>query len=67
MAAVGDKIPSATLKIMGEKGPQDLSTDALFAGKKVVIRTLDAGSDKPLKFANSPDEPNPALGVPIFT
>ena len=34
-----------------------------FTGKKVVIRTLDAGSDKPLKFANSPDEPNPALGV----
>ena len=37
MAAVGDKIPSATLKVMGEKGPQDLSTDALFAGKKVVL------------------------------
>lgn len=37
MAAVGDKIPSATLKIMGEKGPQDLSTDELFAGKKVVV------------------------------
>ena len=37
MAAVGDKIPSATLKIMGEKGPQDLSTDEIFAGKKVVL------------------------------
>jgi peroxiredoxin len=37
MAAVGDKIPSATLKIRGEKGPQDLTTDALFAGKKVVL------------------------------
>ncbi|MBL6808633.1 MAG: peroxiredoxin, partial [Pseudomonadales bacterium] len=34
---VGDKIPSATLKIMGEKGPQDLTTEALFAGKKVVL------------------------------
>lgn len=34
-----------------------------FAGRKVVVRTLDAGSDKPLKFANSPDEANPALGV----
>ncbi len=34
-----------------------------FAGKKVVIRTLDAGSDKPLKFAGHPDEANPALGV----
>ncbi|WP_228808877.1 putative PEP-binding protein [Nocardia otitidiscaviarum] len=30
---------------------------------KVVIRTLDAGSDKPLRFAPHPDEANPALGV----
>lgn len=34
-----------------------------FGGRKVVIRTLDAGSDKPLRFASHPDEPNPALGV----
>ncbi|MEP7162098.1 MAG: phosphoenolpyruvate--protein phosphotransferase [Dermatophilaceae bacterium] len=34
-----------------------------FAGRKVVIRTLDAGSDKPLSYANLPDEENPALGV----
>ncbi|MFI7170609.1 phosphoenolpyruvate--protein phosphotransferase [Rhodococcoides fascians] len=34
-----------------------------FAGKKVVVRTLDAGSDKPLRFANHPDEANPALGI----
>lgn len=34
-----------------------------YAGHKVVIRTLDAGSDKPLRFAGHPDEPNPALGV----
>lgn len=34
-----------------------------FGGHKVVIRTLDAGSDKPLKFAGHPDEANPALGV----
>jgi phosphotransferase system enzyme I (PtsI) len=34
-----------------------------FAGQKVVIRTLDAGSDKPLKFAGHPEEANPALGV----
>lgn len=31
--------------------------------KKVIVRTLDAGSDKPLAFANQPDEPNPALGI----
>ena len=34
-----------------------------FAGHRVVVRTLDAGSDKPLPFANADDEPNPALGV----
>ncbi|HUO39446.1 MAG TPA: putative PEP-binding protein [Mycobacterium sp.] len=34
-----------------------------FAGRKVVIRTLDAGSDKPLKFVGLPQEANPALGV----
>ena len=34
-----------------------------FAGRKVVLRTLDAGSDKPLAFAGMPDEANPALGV----
>lgn len=36
---------------------------AAFGERKVVIRTLDAGSDKPMKFATLPDEPNPALGV----
>ncbi|WP_136051986.1 phosphoenolpyruvate--protein phosphotransferase [Microbacterium sp. K36] len=34
-----------------------------FPGRKVVVRTLDAGSDKPLPFANDDDEENPALGV----
>ena len=33
----GDKIPASTLKIMGEKGPQDLTTDELFGGKKVLL------------------------------
>jgi phosphoenolpyruvate-protein phosphotransferase (PTS system enzyme I) len=36
---------------------------AAFPGGKVVLRTLDAGSDKPLPFATPPDEANPALGV----
>jgi len=36
---------------------------AAFPGGKVVVRTLDAGSDKPLPFATPPDEANPALGV----
>jgi phosphotransferase system enzyme I (PtsI) len=34
-----------------------------FNGKKVVIRTLDAGADKPMAFINFAQEPNPALGV----
>lgn len=34
-----------------------------FSSKKVVVRTLDAGSDKPLKFVAHPEEANPALGV----
>lgn len=35
----------------------------IFQGKKVIIRTLDAGSDKPVPFLNSVKEENPALGV----
>lgn len=34
-----------------------------FAGRRVVVRTLDAGADKPLPFASAPDEENPALGI----
>ncbi|MFL0711815.1 MAG: putative PEP-binding protein [Microcella pacifica] len=36
---------------------------AAFPGQRVVVRTLDAGSDKPLPFLTADDEPNPALGV----
>jgi phosphotransferase system enzyme I (PtsI) len=34
-----------------------------FPGQRVVVRTLDAGADKPLKFANQDKEDNPALGL----
>lgn len=34
---VGDSIPEVTMKIMGDKGPQDISTSDIFAGKKVVL------------------------------
>ncbi len=34
-----------------------------FAGAPVVIRTLDAGSDKPLRYLPLPHEENPALGI----
>jgi phosphotransferase system enzyme I (PtsI) len=33
------------------------------AGRRVVVRTLDAGADKPLPFLDQGGEPNPALGV----
>lgn len=34
-----------------------------FVGRRVVVRTLDAGSDKPLPFLRIPKEENPALGL----
>jgi len=33
----GDKVPSLTLKTMGAQGPEDISTDDIFSGKKVVL------------------------------
>lgn len=36
---------------------------AAFGGRKIVVRTLDAGADKPLAFVDHGHEPNPALGV----
>ena len=34
---VGDKMPAGTFKTMTNDGPQNLTTDQLFAGKKVVL------------------------------
>jgi phosphoenolpyruvate-protein kinase (PTS system EI component) len=34
-----------------------------FAGRPVVVRTLDAGGDKPMAFLAMPSEDNPALGL----
>ena len=34
---VGDSIPEATMNIMGDKGPQKISTADIFSGKKVVL------------------------------
>jgi phosphotransferase system enzyme I (PtsI) len=34
-----------------------------FAGRRIVVRTLDAGADKPLAFVDMGNEENPALGV----
>lgn len=35
--AVGDKIPEATLYVMGDSGPEPHKTSELFAGKKVAF------------------------------
>ncbi len=37
MIGVGDTLPNVTLKVMGEDGPKDITTDDIFAGKKVVL------------------------------
>ena len=37
-----------------------------FPGKHIVVRTLDAGADKPLPFLNVKEKENPALGVHGF-
>ena len=40
MIQVGDKIPSATLSLFGENGPENVDAAELFAGKKVVLFAL---------------------------
>jgi len=35
----------------------------LYGGRPITVRTLDAGSDKPMAFLQLPPEDNPALGV----
>ena len=35
--SVGDRIPDVTIKTNGTKGPEDISTGELFAGKRVVL------------------------------
>ncbi|MFM2288116.1 MAG: hypothetical protein RL684_1259, partial [Pseudomonadota bacterium] len=33
----GDLLPAGKFKVMGENGPQDLTTEQLFKGKRVVL------------------------------
>ncbi|PPB50981.1 phosphoenolpyruvate--protein phosphotransferase [Arthrobacter pityocampae] len=53
-----DTEPTAQEQVEAYKGVFDA-----FPGRKVVVRTLDAGADKPLPFLTDTSEPNPALGV----
>ncbi|HEX6149453.1 phosphoenolpyruvate--protein phosphotransferase [Nocardioides sp.] len=50
------EIYGQVLSALAGEGPGDRD-------RYVVVRTLDAGSDKPLAFANLTGEENPALGV----
>jgi glutaredoxin/glutathione-dependent peroxiredoxin len=34
---IGDAIPSVTLKVMGDGGPEDITTETLLKGKKVAL------------------------------
>jgi len=34
---VGDNIPSGSLGFLGDNGPDSISTDELFNGKKIVV------------------------------
>lgn len=37
---VGDKIPACTINTMGAEGPTEITTDAIFSGKKVLLFAL---------------------------
>ncbi|GAB3528414.1 phosphoenolpyruvate--protein phosphotransferase [Arthrobacter monumenti] len=56
-----DTEPSVDEQVEAYRGVFDA-----FPGCKVVVRTLDAGADKPLPFLTDATEPNPALGVRGF-
>ena len=38
--SIGESIPACTLKTMGSEGPEDITTDDIFKGKKVVLFAL---------------------------
>ena len=40
MVKVGDKVPHATLRMIGPEGPKPVTTSELFDGKKVVLFAL---------------------------
>lgn len=56
-----DAEPSVEEQVTAYRGVFDA-----FPGCKVVVRTLDAGADKPLPFLTDATEPNPALGIRGF-
>lgn len=71
MGAHGVGLFRTELPFLGRTEPPSIDEQAdiygqvldCFPGLPVVIRTLDAGADKPLPFLGQPAEENPALGV----
>ncbi|MCA0217342.1 MAG: phosphoenolpyruvate--protein phosphotransferase [Actinobacteria bacterium] len=56
-------LDSPTAPTVAEQARQYIDLLQHFPGKKVVVRALDAGADKPLSFLNDAHEENPALGM----
>jgi phosphotransferase system enzyme I (PtsI) len=56
-------LDAATAPSVEEQQAQYTELLQHFPGKKVVVRALDAGADKPLSFLNDAHEENPALGL----
>ncbi|MES2171508.1 MAG: phosphoenolpyruvate--protein phosphotransferase [Actinomycetota bacterium] len=56
-------LDSTTAPTVDDQRAQYTELLSHFPGKKVVVRALDAGADKPLSFLNDAHEDNPALGL----
>lgn len=56
-------LDSTTAPTVAEQRHKYTELLSFFPGKKVVVRALDAGADKPLAFLNAAHEENPALGL----
>lgn len=50
----GDRIPEVTIKMMGEKGPADISTGEIFGGKKVVLFSVPGAFTPTCSLAHLP-------------
>lgn len=56
-------LDSTSAPTVQQQKEQYIAVLKAFPGKKVVVRALDAGADKPLSFLNDSEEENPALGL----
>lgn len=55
-------LSAATAPSVADQSDQYIRVLGPFGNRPVTVRTLDAGADKPLAFADLGPEPNPALG-----